>query len=189
VRAFPAGAGCAPATFPQGGTAVKKTLSMTALAFAAALTAVPAMAQEVPVSFEMRLDAGIPVQDTDEVLDAGVGFGLRVSLDLAPAFSVYGGWSRMELELADDDTDGEVEEDGFEVGGRIGLGHSHHRRHDATPYFLMGALFRDDDTGIEAGLGAEYPVSWHLSVTPEVRYRSIDDLEYLTLGIGARVRF
>jgi hypothetical protein len=32
-------------------------------------------------------------------------------------------------------------------------------------------------------------VSWNVSVTPEVRYRTVDDEDYLTLGMGARFRF
>ena len=156
---------------------------------AAVVGAAPAAAaaQTVPLSIEVRLDAGIPVQDTDDVLDTGVGFGVRAMLDLAPTFAVYGGYSQFDFQLDDDLGDGEVEEDGFELGGRLGLGY--HGHGSAQPYFLLGALFHDDDTGLEAGLGADYPVSWNLSVTPEVRYRTIEDVDYLTLGMGARFRF
>jgi opacity protein-like surface antigen len=153
---------------------------------AALLAAAPAAAQEVPLSFEVRLDAGVPVQDSDEVLDTGVGFTLRAMLDIAPTFAVYGGYSRFDFELDDDFGSGDVEEDGFELGGRVGLGYGHGA---AQPYFLLGALFHDDDTGLEAGIGADYPVSWNVSVTPEVRYRTVDDVDYLTLGMGARFRF
>jgi opacity protein-like surface antigen len=159
----------------------------TMLLGAAVLATAPVAAQDVPLSFEVRLDAGIPVQDTDDVLDRGVGFGARAMLELAPSFALYGGYSRMEFELDDDFGDGEVEEDGFELGGRVSLGYGH--GHGSTqPYFLLGALFHEDETGLEAGLGADYPVSWNLSVTPEVRYRTIEDLDYLTLGIGLRFR-
>lgn len=153
---------------------------------AAVLGAAPAPAQTVPLSLEVRLDAGIPVQDTDDVLDRGVGFGVRAMLDLAPAFAVYAGYSRFEFELDDDLGSGDVEEDGMELGGRVALGYGHGA---GQPYLLLGALFHDDDTGLEAGLGADYPVSWNLSVTPEVRYRTVDDVDYLTLGMGARFRF
>jgi hypothetical protein len=152
---------------------------------AAVLGGAPAAAQ-VPVAFELRLDAGIPVDDTGELYDAGVGFGVRASLDVAPTFALYGGYSQFNLE-GDDDVlpNGDVEVDGFELGGRVGIGHGH----AASPYFLLGALFVDDDTGLEAGVGADYAVSWHVSVTPEVRYRMVDDLTYITLGMGARFRF
>ena len=164
-----------------------KTRLMTVLACAAVLGAAPAAgAQAVPLSFEVRLDAGIPVQDSDDLLDAGVGFGVRAMLDVAPTFAVYGGYSRMEFEVDEVFGEGEVEREGFELGGRVGLGYGH----GATqPYFLLGALFHDDDTGLEAGIGADYGVSWNVSVTPEIRYRTVDDVDYLTLGMGARFRF
>ena len=153
---------------------------------AAVLGGAPAAAQ-VPLAFEVRLDAGIPVEDTGELYDAGVGFGVRASLDVAPTFAVYGGYSQFNLEVDEDIlADGELELSGFELGGRVGMGTGGGA---ATPYFLLGALFHDDDTGIEAGLGADYPVSWNLSVTPEVRYRRSENLTYLTLGMGARFRF
>ena len=159
----------------------------TLLVGGALLAAVPAAAQDIPLSVEVRLDAGIPVQDTDDFLDRGVGFGARALLELAPSFAIYAGYSRFEFEWDDDVTGGvdEVEEDGFDLGGRVSMGYGHG---SAQPYFLLGALFHDDETGLEAGLGADYPVSWNLSVTPEVRYRTINDVDYLSLGIGLRFR-
>ncbi len=150
------------------------------------LAAAPVAAQDLPLSVEVRLDAGIPVQDTDDFLDRGVGFGARALLELAPTFSIYAGYSRFEFQ-GDNDLvgGGDVEEDGFELGGRLSMGHGHGR---SQPYILLGALFHGDETGLEAGIGADYGVSWNLSVTPEVRYRTIDDVDYLTLGIGLRIR-
>jgi opacity protein-like surface antigen len=155
-----------------------------ALALGAAMfSAAPAAAQ---LAAEVRLDAGIPVDETGEIYEAGVGFGLRGSLDIAPSFAVYGGYSQFDLEVDDDILpDAELEISGWELGGRVGIGHGA----AASPYFLLGALFVDDDTGLEAGVGAEYGVSWNLAVTPEVRYRRVNDLTYLTLGMGARFRF
>lgn len=155
-----------------------------ALALGAAMfSAAPAAAQ---LAAEVRLDAGIPVEDTGEIYDVGVGFGLRGSLDLAPTFAVYAGYSQFNLEVDDDLLpDGELEISGWELGGRVGIGHGA----AASPYFLLGALFVNEDTGLEAGVGAEYAVSWNLAVTPEVRYRRVDDFTYLTLGMGARFRF
>jgi opacity protein-like surface antigen len=155
-----------------------------ALALGAAIfSAAPAAAQ---LAAEVRLDAGIPVDDTGEIYEAGVGFGLRGSMDIAPTFAVYGGYSRFNLEVDDDILpDAELEISGWELGGRVGIGHGA----AGSPYFLLGALFVEDDTGLEAGVGTEYGVSWNLAVTPEVRYRRVDDLTYLTMGIGARFRF
>jgi opacity protein-like surface antigen len=167
---------------------MKKTLAMLA-AGAALAGAHPAAAQTtpIPLSFEARLDAGIPTGDAGEVFNTGVGFGLRASLDLAPTFAIYGGYSRFSFDVDDNGLgDDHVTTDGFEVGGRIGLGTG---AAVATPYAMLGALFQDGETGLEAGLGADYPVSYNLSVTPEARSRTINDFNYITLGIGARVHF
>jgi opacity protein-like surface antigen len=165
-----------------------KTWLNAVLVGASVLGAAPAAAaQDLPLSVEVRLDAGIPLQDSDDLLDSGVGFGVRALLDIAPTFAIYGGYSRFQFDYDDEILDdAEVEEDGFELGGRVGVGDDHG---DATPYILLGALFHDDDTGLEAGIGADYAVSWNVSVTPEVRYRTIGDLDYLALGLGARFRF
>ena len=165
-----------------------KWIAAVAVGAVAAGGAAPAAAQStIPLAVEVRLDAGIPVEDSGDVLESGVGFGVRASLDIAPTFSLYGGYSQFTLEFDDDIVaEQDVETNGFELGGRVGVGNGHG---GASPYFLLGALFHDDETGLEAGLGADYPVSWQVSVTPEVRYRKLDDLSYLTLGMGVRFRF
>jgi opacity protein-like surface antigen len=160
---------------------------MLALALNAAVVggAAPAGAQALGV--EARLDAGVPVDESDNDYDAGVGFGLRASLDVAPTFAVYGGYSRFQFEEDDVLGGGEAEFDSFELGGRLSLAGDHGR---TNPYFLLGAVFlEDNDTGIEAGIGAEHAVSWELSVTPEVRYRQTLRVHYLALGMGLRFRF
>lgn len=154
---------------------------------ALAAGAAPAAAQDIPLAFEVRLDAGIPVDDSGDLYETGVGFGVRASLDVAPTFAIYGGYSQFTFELDDELVgDDENEVSGFELGGRVEVGSGHG---SGSPYVLLGALFHDDETGIEAGLGADYAVSWQVSVTPEVRYRKVDELTYLTLGLGARFRF
>lgn len=151
--------------------------------------AAPAAGQgPLPLSVEVRLDAGIPVGDSGDLYETGVGFGLRGALELTPGFAVYGGYSRFEFDVDDEivPAGAEREAEGFELGGRVRMDS---RYGSADPYLFLGALFHDDETGLEAGLGAEYAVSWELSVTPEVRYRTVDDLDYLTMGLGVRFRF
>jgi hypothetical protein len=149
------------------------------------LGAAPVAAQDVPLSVEVRLDVGVPVQDSDDVLDRGVGFGARALLELAPTFAIYGGYSRMEFDVDEDLGEGDVDVEAFELGGRLSLGYGHG---STQPYVLLGALFHEDETGFETGIGADYAVSWNLSVTPEVRYRNVDELDYLTFGVGLRFR-
>lgn len=165
---------------------MKKTLALL-LAASSLAVAAPAAAQ-LPVSVELRLDGGIPTGDAADVLGTGVGFGVRASLDLAPTFAIYGGYSQFSFDYDDDIVldGGEEELEGFELGGRVGLGTG---GGVANPYAMLGALFHEDETGLEAGLGADYAVSYNLSVTPEVRYRTIGDFDYISLGLGARFRF
>ena len=162
---------------------MKKTLALL-LAASSLAVAAPAAAQ-LPVSVELRLDAGIPTGDAADAVDTGVGFGVRASLDVAPTFALYGGYSRMEFDVDEDLGEGDVDEEGFELGGRLSLGYGHG---STQPYVLLGALFHEDETGFETGIGADYAVSWNLSVTPEVRYRNVDELDYLTFGVGLRFR-
>jgi opacity protein-like surface antigen len=159
---------------------------MVALALGAMVLggAAPAGAQ---FAAEVRLDAGIPTDESDNDYDTGVGFGLRASLGVASTFAVYGGYSRFEFEADDLLGGGEDEFESFELGGRLDLAGG---GGGTSPYFLLGAVFQDDeDTGIEAGIGADHAVSWQLSVTPEVRYRQTARIDYLTLGMGVRFRF
>lgn len=168
---------------------MKKTALAGLIAAAAAFGAANvAHAQQMllPLSFEGRIDAGIPVGESGNVYKTGVGFGVNAQLHLTPQFAAYGGYSRFEFDAEGLLGDQEVREDGWNAGGKVffgsGLGVS-------NPYLQLGALFRDDETGIEAGGGWEAWVGGSLAVTPQVVYRKIDDLEYVAAGVGARIRF
>jgi len=138
----------------------------------------------IPISVEGRLDLGVPVGDAADVLEPGVGFGITGAFQLTPLFGLYGGWSSFDFDL--DGLDDELTSDGFELGGRVTLGTG---GGIYNPYFQLGALFQDDETGLEAGLGGFYPIGQNLSLTPMVRYRTIDNFDYLTFGVGLNLRF
>ncbi|HEX8692075.1 MAG TPA: outer membrane beta-barrel protein [Longimicrobium sp.] len=137
----------------------------------------------LPLSFGVRIDAGIPVGDTDDVLETGFGWGLEAAFDLTPTFALYGGYSSFSFDITD--TDVEADFDGFEAGGRVLLGTG---GAVWTPYAQFGALFHEDEVGFEVGLGADYPVGNALSLTPMARFRKIEDVQYVTLGVGLSVR-
>lgn len=147
-------------------------------------------AQQVllPVSAEVRLDAGIPVGDTRDVVKTGVGFTGDVSLRLTPRFAIYGGYSRFNFDAkpALVGGSGDVREDGWDVGGKAYLGTG---GGVTMPYAQLGALFHGGDTGIEAGLGWSYSVGGALAVTPAVRYRTVDGFEYVAAGVGVELTF
>jgi hypothetical protein len=172
--------------YQQGHGNMKKGIFAGLVIAAAALAgAEGAQAQStIPISVEGRLDLGVPVGDAADVLEPGVGFGITGAFQLTPLFGLYGGWSSFEFDV--DDLDDEITSDGFELGGRVTLGTG---GGIYNPYFQIGALFQDDETGIEAGLGGFYPVGQNLSLTPMVRYRNIDELDYVTVGVGLNLRF
>lgn len=164
----------------------------TALLAAAALLplAAPALhAQQtlLPLSAEVRLDAGIPLGDTRDEVKTGVGFSGDIALRLTPNFAVYGGYSRFNFDTKPALVGGaeEVRDDGWEVGGKAYLGSG---GGVTMPYAQLGALFHGGDTGLEAGLGWSYPVGGALSVTPSVRYRTLSGFDYLAAGVGLELR-
>ena len=140
----------------------------------------------IPLSVEVRLDGGIPTGDDSEGLDNGLGWGVTGALDLTPVFSIYAGYSSFEFEQDDEFLeDEEVEDSGFDLGGRVSLGYGSMW----SPFAQFGAIFHDDDTGLEVGLGGNYGLGRNLALTPMVRYRTIGDLDYVTLGAGLNLRF
>lgn len=142
-----------------------------------------AAAQGTPIAVEVRLDGGIPVGDTADLFDTGVGFGIDGIIQVTPSFGVYGGYSQFEFDVAEGSGDTRV--DGGEAGARVTLGTG---GGVWTPFVQFGALFVDGDSGFEAGLGGFYPVGQNLSITPMARYRNVDDFQFVTLGVGVNLR-
>lgn len=161
--------------------ALRTTLLGTALALLASAGTAAAQTPLLPLSVEARLDAGLPVGDAGDVLDTGFGWGVQGNLGLTPNVGLYVGYSRFEFDI-DGPIGGDVTSDGWEVGGRFSLGSNFAFR----PFAQVGAVFHEE-TGVEVGLGAIYPIAPTVSITPMVRYRSIDDLDYVTLGAGVRL--
>lgn len=163
---------------------MKKAVTGLLVALAVAAGAGRAAAQgTLPLSVGVRIDAGIPVGDAGDTFETGFGWGVEAALDLTPTFAIYGGYSQFQFDV--DDLDVEVEENGFDLGGRVLLGTG---AAVWTPYAQFGALFHEDEVGFEVGLGADYPVGNALSLTPMVRYRSIEDFDYVTIGVGLNFR-
>jgi hypothetical protein len=160
--------------------------AMVGLLAAAALAAGAgnAAAQgNLPVSVEVRLDAGLPIGDFKDAARSGLGWGVSGLLDLAPNLALYAGYSSFDFELEDSSLD--LRDDGLDVGARLILGTG---GGVVTTFAQFGALFHNGDTGFEGGLGAEYPVSRAVKVTPLARYRKLGDAEYVGVGVGLSFR-
>jgi hypothetical protein len=153
----------------------------------AALAPLEAGAQStIPLAVEARLDAGIPLTDPGDALRHGVGWGAQATLALAPTFGIYGAFSRFDFNRDEALEQVTVRDEGFALGGRLTLGTG---AGTTMPYAMLGALFHDGSTGIEAGLGAEWAVTYAMAVTPMVRFRTVGSFDYLTLGAGLSFRF
>ena len=137
----------------------------------------------LPVSFQVRLDAGLPIGDFKDVTKAGLGWGVDAAFDVSPNFAIYGGYSSFDFDVRSSTVT--VRDDGFDLGGRLMLGSG---GGVMTTFAQFGALFHNGDTGFEAGLGLEYPVGPAVTLTPLARFRKIGDTQYVGLGIGISLR-
>jgi opacity protein-like surface antigen len=137
----------------------------------------------LPVSVQVRLDAGLPLGDFKDGVKTGLGWGVDGAFDVSPNFAVYAGYSSFDFDVRSSTL--KVRDDGFDVGGRVLLGTG---AGILDTFAQFGALFHNGDTGFEAGLGAEYPVAPAITLTPLARYRKIGDTQYVGLGIGLSLR-
>ncbi|HEV7586591.1 MAG TPA: hypothetical protein VGO40_00580 [Longimicrobium sp.] len=160
--------------------AIAGLLAVTALAAGAGRASAQGT---LPVSVEVRLDAGLPLGDFKTAAKTGLGWEVGAAFDVSPNFAVYGGYSSFDFDVRSSTL--KVRDDGFDVGGRVLLGTG---GGVMTTYAQFGALFHNGNTGFEAGLGAEYPVGPAVTLTPLVRYRKIADTQYVGLGIGLSLR-
>lgn len=160
--------------------------AITGLLAAAALVAGAPRAQAqntLPLSAEVRLDAGLPTGSFHDQVDAGLGWSVGGAFDLSPTFMIYGDYSRFDFDVKN--SDAKARDDGFDVGGRVFLGTG---GGVWTPFAQFGALFHNGDTGFEAGLGANYPVGNGIALTPLARFRKIGDAHYVGIGVGLNLR-
>ena len=137
----------------------------------------------LPLSVQVRLDAGLPVGDFQDQAKVGFGWGVDAALDVSPNFALYGGYSSFDFDVKSSTVT--LRDDGFDVGGRVMVGTG---GAVLNPFLQFGALFHNGDTGFEAGLGAEYLVGPAVTLTPLARFRKIGDTQYVGLGIGLSLR-
>src|SRR5215218_5782865 len=155
--------------FAPRNQAMKKVIvGLFALAALGAVADRAAAQGTLPITLEARIDAGIPTGDLGDAFEAGLGWG------------VQGGFEFNDKS----DLDIDAEDDGFDLGGRVRLGTG---AGVWTPFAQFGVLFHEE-TGFEAGLGADYPVGTGVSLTPMARFRKVGDAQYFGIGVGLSLR-
>jgi opacity protein-like surface antigen len=158
-----------------------------------ACAAASARAQEatLPVHFEARVGAGIPVGDFGDGAAPGWAVGITARADLKPGVELYAGYDHFAFQ-ADESLDNDptadinVDDDGVRAGLRSNFAVA--RVAGAAPWLEAGVIVNhtklratsagesasiDSDwmVGFEGGAGLSFPISPMLSLTPGVRYR------------------
>lgn len=200
-----------------------KTLSVAGLAALALACAPQANAQiSLPLSVEVRGAAAFPTGDfgDNDVIDTGYGFEVIGKYAVTPGLAIYGGYDRFSFGLDEDiETDTDVTDSGFVLGGQLSLPLSGMTRF--TPWLRAGAIYNqlsiegsennvsvkiesDRSLGFEVGGGLAIPLGQVVSITPGVRYRAYSadfdfsdfgedenstDVSYITAGVGLSFRF
>jgi hypothetical protein len=162
----------------------KTTFALAALA-AVAFTGTAGAQSALPLSFEVRGGAAVPVGDWKEIASPGFGLNGNVTFNVTPVLGIYGGYTYNRFGV-DDDLGAEGDdvnwtEQGFDVGVKArfaaptGL--------PLTPFFRGGAIFHklgisDDDAsisgdhklGFDVGGGVEIGVARNITLTPQLGY-------------------
>ncbi|HET9949747.1 MAG TPA: outer membrane beta-barrel protein [Longimicrobiales bacterium] len=189
-------------------------LRAAAIAALAALTlaAPPVAAQVQRWSAEVRGGLAVPTAEVGgEDLGTGLGFEGTLRVALHPYLALYGGWSWVRF--SPDPPVAGAATHVADTGWLFGLTYAHPVAGSAGPAIWVrgGGVWAqvdldDDDTGFsartdhelgwEAALGLAFGTSGAWSLTPGVRYRSVDGtadvagtpldvgLRYVTFGLG-----
>lgn len=195
---------------------MKKTHAVLLALAATAALAAPARAQLpnfTPFSFEARGGLSLPLGEMKSDGDAKVGttVGASVTYHALPLIGVYGGYSRSEFGVGDDELeDGKYTDSGFAAGVRVGIPTP---LIPIDPWARAGLVFHrlqasvgdeevfesDSGTGFEVGAGLGFGLGPKVSVTPGVTYTAYryeadggpdDEVEvnHLRLDLGLRIR-
>lgn len=163
-------------------------LSTLAVAFAA-----PAAAQSLPLLVEVRGDAAAPIGGDTDRTQLGYGLGGTVSVGFAGTLEAYAGYDyvRFDDQRSPDLIEDELERIELNMG-RAGLRALVYPSRSRVDVFVEGgALFAGGDVGGEGGIGVLYAIgrrSAEASLTPRVSYRRVGDLDWVSFGVGLRLR-
>lgn len=160
-----------------------RRLACVAAVCAAVAFAGPARAQSLlPFSVEGRAGLAFPTGDFGRDLSTGYALGANVGFNVIPLVTLYGGYSYITFDLADD-VPGSGEDtwdvSGFDAGARVNLpmiGFSPYLRGGVVYYDseLSGTDFGESNLGFQVGAGLDFPLGAVVSITPEVSYVQVD---------------
>jgi opacity protein-like surface antigen len=173
---------------------MKKTV--IAFGIAASFAAAGAHAQTTQFSIEPRAGLSIPVGDTGEDVHVGLALTGDVIFQATPQLAVYAGYNHNRFAFKDsDDADAVIK--GFDAGVRFSLS----PMSGFTPFVKAGVLFQkeeisdglgslegDNQLGFQAGAGVDVPISPRLSFTPQASFNVVEDVQYVNVEAGLRIR-
>jgi opacity protein-like surface antigen len=157
-----------------------------------AVAATTARAQAtLPIGFEARVGAGIPVGDFGDGAAPGWAVGITARAPLKPGVALYAGYDHFAFQAdssldSDPDADINIDDDGVRAGLRSSFAVT--RIAGAAPWLEAGVIVNhtrlrassggasasiDSDwmVGFEGGAGLSFAINPMLALTPGVRYR------------------
>jgi opacity protein-like surface antigen len=197
---------------------MKKTMLLSVVAavvVAGAAQAQTGTMPSSPISVDVRAGAAFPTGDFGDIADTGYGVGGDVAFALTPMFSLYvgGSFNRFAVDdeflaLLEGLSGVQLDDLSYDLYGLdAGVKAAFPTTSGFTP-FLRGGLVHytaelgggddlgedveeenDYETGFEVGGGLAFPLGPRISVTPEVTYTGIDDLNFVRAQIGLNIRF
>lgn len=169
------------------------TRTLTSLALATALLAIPSVA-DAQLSLEGRVGSSIPVGDlADDAVfaqTAGLSFAAEGMLSLSERATAYAGVSRHDFNC--DGCSVDVSTMGFNTGIKLLLGSG-----NALPWVRGGLMIHrpevgdvdgDWEVGVDTGVGVDWRVNRSFSIVPAARLNSYSSgdasITFATLDLG-----
>ncbi len=197
---------------------MKKTMLLSlvaAVALAGTAQAQTGTLPTSPLSVDVRAGAAFPTGDFGDIAETGYTVGGDLSLMLSPMFSLYAGGSYSSFAVADEFqelleglTGGQIGDLSYNLyGADAGVKAAFPTMSGFTPFLRGGLVYytaelgggddlgedveeeNDWEAGFEVGGGLAFPLGPRISVTPEVTYTGIEDLNFVRAQIGLNIRF
>ncbi len=194
---------------------MKKTMLLSLVAAVALAGGAQAQALPTsPLSVDVRAGAAIPTGDFGDIAETGFTVGGDLAFMFTPVLSAYVGGSYSSFGASDEFqeaieelTGGQLDDISYNLYGLDAGLKATFAAGGFTPYLRGGLVYytaelgggddlgedvedeNDYEAGFEVGGGLAFPLGPRISVTPEVTYTGIDDLNFVRAQIGLNIRF